>query len=81
MARAEIIREAEQAGFPERTIQRARKGAGVITRQAGFGSAKQSTWMLAESPIVPIVPDEMVGTHGTNGDVGTDGEPVAGELR
>ena len=75
MARRELLQEAEQAGFPERTIQRAKKRAGVITRQTGFGAAKQSTWMLAESPIVPIVPDEIVGTDGTNGHVARTQQP------
>jgi hypothetical protein len=47
----EIIREAMDAGFSERTIQRARKslcvyGMIVVVTQTGFGANKRSLWSM-----------------------------------
>ncbi len=76
MAKTEVILRAKSAGYSERTIYRARRLAGVEVKQSGFGPAKQSTWELTVRPTVSIVPDKAVGT---NGNVGTHGEPVAQE--
>jgi hypothetical protein len=75
MAQRDVILEAQRAGHSRRTIQRAKKAAGVISHVTGFGSAKRSTWRLAgasTTPILPIVPSNIVGTHGANGRFGTN---------
>lgn len=75
MSKAEVIRRGIAAGFSERTLQRARGRIRATAEIDGFGADKRSTWKLpihaTEPSIVPIVPAEIGGTHGTNG--GTNG--------
>ena len=46
MDRREITAAAKRAGFPERTVYRARTKAGVHAASTGFGSSKRSVWTL-----------------------------------
>jgi len=72
--RREVLAAARSAGFSERTVQRARKQAGIKHQVQGFGAGKQSTWTLPESLMpanraIHAIPPESQnsGTDGTNG--------------
>lgn len=43
----EVIRAAEKDGIAKRTLQRARKKAGVRSEPSGFGKSKAWTWVLS----------------------------------
>ena len=68
--RREVMKAADAMGHKERTVHRARDKIGLIVEQHGFGKDKRSIWMWPSSannpPIVPIVPDNLSGTHGRN---------------
>lgn len=56
LGKAEIMRQAEGAGFSASSIHRARKRLGVIPAITGFGINKRSIWKLR--PDRPIVSEE-----------------------
>jgi putative DNA primase/helicase len=78
MDRRDILNDAKSAGFAERTIDRARKDAGVVAEQTGFGKDRRSTWRIAAeanpASIQPIPPTQKVGANGGNG--GGDGGSI-----
>lgn len=63
----EIMAAAECAGFKPRSVQRARVALGIQARQSGFGAKKRSHWTLPAAS-VPIMPSEVAGMDGTDGD-------------
>jgi putative DNA primase/helicase len=69
--RRDVMKAAHAMGHKERTVHRAREKLGITVQQSGFGKGKRSIWALANSSmsasIVPIVPNKLSGTHGTNG--------------
>lgn len=74
LLKGEVMRRAREAGFSDRTIQRARERIGAVAEVTGFGAEKRSVWKLkaatihaTDAPFVPIVPALESGTHGTNG--------------
>jgi hypothetical protein len=79
MDRQDVLSDAKSAGFAERTIDRARKEAGVVTEQTGFGETRRSTWRSAAetnpASIQPIPPTQKVGANGGNG--GGDSRSIA----
>lgn len=50
LKRKEVLRAAKAEGFPERTIDRAAKGLGVLRRREGFGAELRSLWELNAIP-------------------------------
>ena len=76
----EAIKLAREAGFSERTVERARPKAGISIRLSGFGSDKRSVWTLPESmraTYPPYPPVSEVGAHGAY--AGGDGAQAARE--
>lgn len=71
LAADEVQRLAERDGFKWRTVQRAKKKAGVVSERDGFGPGAKYVWRLAmpatEAPCMPCVPGSESGTHGTHG--------------
>lgn len=57
MDRRDIMRDAKDAGFSERTIDRARTDLGITARSSGFGKEKRSLWQLIDNagPISPTL--------------------------
>lgn len=81
LLKSEVMRRGREAGFPERTLQRARERLGAVAKVEGFGGDKRSVWKLSpssihatEAPIVPIVPAFLNGINGTNGGTHDDME-------
>lgn len=73
-ARKEILAAARSAGFSERTVQRARKRAGITHSVQGFGAGKQSTWSLPEAAISANRAIHAISPESqNNGADGTDG--------
>jgi putative DNA primase/helicase len=76
--RRDVMKAAHAMGHKERTVHRAREKLGLVVQQNGFGKDKRSIWTRPDSTIpasiVPIVPNKLSGTHGTNG--GTHEENV-----
>ncbi len=68
--RRDVMLAARAMGYKERTVHRARGKLGLIVQQHGFGKAKRSLWTLPgtiiPASIVPIMPNKLSGTHGTN---------------
>ena len=71
--RNDVMAAARSAGFSERTVHRAREGAGIDCKMSGFGAAKRSTWLLPDAlmPTVPTAPID-ASRHQTNGTYGTN---------
>lgn len=65
MDKRDIMRLARDNGYSERTVQRAREQLALKVRTTGFGKDKRSLWSIV--PIMPTVPTENLGIHGTNG--------------
>lgn len=61
---ADIVKAARQAGIPERTLQRARKKAGVKAGRQGFGGP--GVWTIAATS-APSTPHKMYGGDGAEG--------------
>jgi putative DNA primase/helicase len=59
----DIMREAKDAGFSERTMQRARKDIGAKVDRAGFGGGCR--WSI--TPYLPYLPLSQAGKYGENG--------------
>jgi hypothetical protein len=77
-----------QAGFPERTVERARQRLGVLHRSIGYGTSKRSWWslpsFLPSEPISASLSDVAelaeLGESGRNGgDEGLSEEAVERE--
>lgn len=70
MERADLLKLAKGAGFTERTLDRAKSRAGVITEADGFGRDRRSLWSIpATVPAKTPTPK----TLGGNGDLGGNG--------
>ena len=70
VAAKEVESLAEPAGFKWRTVQRAKKKAGVTSERAGFGPGAKQFWRLKDantSPCMPYVPLSENGKYGNNG--------------
>lgn len=69
--RRDVMKAAHAMGHKERTVHRAREKLNLIVQQSGFGKDKRSIWTWPDTSvpasIVPIMPDKIAGTHGTNG--------------
>lgn len=48
--RKDVLRNGKEAGFVERTIDRAKRRIGVTTKMSGFGAAKRSIWSMPANP-------------------------------
>jgi hypothetical protein len=60
--------EARAAGIAERTLDRARRRAGVTTKREGFGKDAAYVWRLASTPQVRHVRQDLgAGEHGEHG--------------
>lgn len=64
----EVFRDADEAGFPKRTIQRARKRAGAEIERAGY--QKGTRWYLRE-----VDHSSSLSESGADGTDGADGQP------
>ena len=62
----EVKKAATQAGLPWRTVQRAKKPAGITSQRSGFGPQATYTWHLHPQPLPACVPTKTLGTHGTH---------------
>ena len=60
----DAIKAARRDGIAERTLQRARKRAGVTSERRGFGEG--SLWTIPAT-VTPFMPAKSAGTSGTNG--------------
>ena len=71
--------QAEESGFAWRTVQRAMKSAGVLSRRAGFG--QPATWQLSScataTSLAPVAPNNLCGATGAR----AENTPTTGELR
>ena len=55
----EVKRQADAHGFPWRTVQRAMRDLGVISKREGFG--QKATWRLPFAPVAPSAPSNFLG--------------------
>jgi putative DNA primase/helicase len=82
--RREVMKAAHVMGHKERTVHRAREQLGLLVQQHGFGKDKRSVWTWPDSPkpasFVPIVPNRVSGTIGTNGGKDGTGSDVEVEI-
>ncbi len=60
-----VSQPADAAGFPWRTMPRAMRDLGVVSRREGFG--KGASWHLPVEPIAPIAPVAPFNLIGANG--------------
>lgn len=60
----DVRQQAEGDGFAWRSLQRAMRKAGVVSRRAGFGM--EATWALTSSnaTVAPVAPDAESGANG-----------------
>jgi putative DNA primase/helicase len=65
----DVKRQADEAGYPWRTTQRAMRRAGVESRRAGFG--KPAEWFLITSGAT-VAPSAPLSTAGASGATGAD---------
>lgn len=65
----EAKRLAKDAGFPERTIERAKARAGVKSERDGFGKGARYIWLLdpMSATCTPCTPTKLLGEHGEHG--------------
>ena len=66
-----VRQQADAAGFSWRTMQRAMRNLGVVSRRDGFG--KGALWHLPVEPIAPIAPVAPLNLLGANGEFGANG--------
>jgi putative DNA primase/helicase len=63
----DVKRQADEAGYPWRSAQRAMKRAGIGSRRTGFG--RPAEWFLTSSATVaPVAPHKMNGANGATAD-------------
>lgn len=73
-----VRQQADAAGFSWRTMQRAMRDLGVVSRRDGFG--KGAIWHLPVEPVAPIVPVAPLNLLGANGNFGATGGAQEVEL-
>ncbi len=62
MFQSDVKRRADESGFTWRTVQRAMREIGIVSKREGFG--QKATWRLPESavaPVGPVAPSNFVG--------------------
>ncbi len=64
----EVKKAALNAGLPWRTVQRAKKPAGITSQREGFGREATYIWRLQSTSLTACVPTKTHGTHGTHGE-------------
>jgi putative DNA primase/helicase len=77
LLKSEVMRRGREAGFAERTLQRARDRVGAVAKVSGFGADKRSVWKLPapmHATETPFTPPKLTGTGGTNGGMHADAE-------
>ena len=62
-----VRREADTAGFPWRTVQRAMKRAGVVSQRTGFGMPAMWARKGGYATVAPVTPHPKSGANGANG--------------
>ena len=73
-----VRQQADAAGFSWRTMQRAMRDIGVVSRRDGFG--KGALWHLPVEPVAPIVPVAPLNLLGANAEFGANGGAQEVEL-
>jgi putative DNA primase/helicase len=88
LTKLQVMERGREAGFSDRTLQRARNRIGAIAEQTGFGENRRSIWRLPDGSrepqpephtchSSPIHANREAGTHGhvcgTNGAVAVSG--------
>jgi hypothetical protein len=75
-----VKRQADDAGFAWRTVQRAMKRAEVESRRGGFG--QPATWALTSEhgPVAPMAPHSELGANGATARNGATETPTAEEF-
>lgn len=78
--RKDVHRLARDAGFHERTVERARGRIRATTKVTGFGANRSSTWSLGEA-IANGASLPSIASYGSNGRDGSNGATPARERR
>jgi hypothetical protein len=79
--RRDVMKAAQEMGFKERTVHRAREKLGLAVLQSGFGKGKRSLWTWPESLNRANEPQSCQSRNGgTNGSLGTIGAPDAPQI-
>ncbi|HEX7338883.1 MAG TPA: AAA family ATPase [Rhodanobacteraceae bacterium] len=67
MPTKDVKRQADDAGFAWRTVQRSMKRAGVVSQRGGFGQPAKWSIKVSHATVAPVTPHPESGANGATG--------------